>query len=302
MKEFEQRIRFFHVCTDGTSNGIVHFSDEDYEQANKVTAVSALKADVHIICYCHMSTHSHFVLWCGTYEMAVQFGEIYKHDYSLYVYKEHSISCVYRGVSVTVREIYDSWDLKGCIAYTLLNPVTARIVRSPEEYKWSSFNAYFQNPKTDLIPVSKLTSTQLRKIFRTHSDLKESGFMLDLEHHIDIKSFVDYKFVERIFGGVTMFFKVLAVTDCVGEELKYTELTSTVKYTDDDLRVEAIALAKKKFGRDDLDALPIEHKSRLVLPLRKKTGVALSRLARVLRLNIDYVKRLVGDSSDEQSH
>lgn len=300
MNGSEQRIRFFHVCTDGTSNGIVHFSDEDYEQANKTAAVCALKTDVHVMAHCHMSTHSHFVIWCSSYETAVEFGEIYKHDYSLYVYKEHKISCTYRGVSVTVREIYDSWDLKGCIAYTLLNPVTARIVTSPEKYKWSSFYAYFQKPETNLIPVSTISSTRLRKIFRTHYDLKESGFMIDAEGHIDLKSFVDYKFVENLFGGVTKFFKVLAVTDCAGEELKYTDLTLTVKYTDDDLRVEAVAIAKKKFGRDDLDALPIEQKSRLVLPLRKKTGAALSRLARVLRLNVDFVKKLVGDT-DEQS-
>lgn len=300
MNESEQRIRFFHVCTDGTSNGIVHFSDEDYEQADKTTAVSALKAGVHIVCHCHMSTHSHFVVWCNSKEDAMKFGETYKHDYSLYVYKEHKVSCVYRGVSVTVREIIDAWDLRGCIAYTLLNPVTARIVTSPESYKWSSFCAYFQKPGSGLIPVSELSSTQLRKIFRTHYDLKGSGFMVDEEGHIDVKTFVDYRFVEKLFGGVTKFFKVLAVTDCAEEELKYTDLASTVKYTDDDLRTEALALAKKKYGRDDLDALPLEQKARLVLPLRKKTGAVLSRLARVLRLNYQFVKRLVGDSSDDE--
>ncbi|MDO5442031.1 MAG: hypothetical protein Q4G10_00005, partial [Bacteroidia bacterium] len=285
MKDLAQKVLFFHVCTDGASNGIVHFSDEDYEQANKIAAIAAFKTGVRIIAHSHMSTHSHFAVWCGCREQAEDFGERFKHDYSIYVYHEHGISGVYRRIGATVRQILDIRDLKNCIAYVLLNPVAAHIVTHPENYRWSSFDAYFNTvPEDSPIPVSSLNGANTRKLFRTRLDISASGFLVDRDGRIILKSFVDYRFVERLFGGPTEFFRCLALTNSATEELKYLDTTvSVVRYSDEELRAEASGISQRLFSTRSVDFLTVEQKTKLLIPLQKKTGASASRLARILR-------------------
>lgn len=295
MKDLTQKALFFHVCTDGAANGIVHFSDEDYEQANKIAAAAAFKAGVRIVAHAHMSTHSHFVVWCSDSEQAVDFGEKFKHNYSIYIYHKRGISGVYRRIGTTVRQIVDIMDLKRCIAYVLLNPVAAHIVTHPENYKWSSFSAYFNaDSAEDTLPVSSLNGKSTRELFRTRQDISATGFLVDSGGRIVLKSFVDYRFVERLFGGPTEFFRCLALTNSASEELKYLEMTaSMVRYSDEEIRAEASGLAQRRYSTQSIDLLTVEQKTTLLEPLQKKTGASSSRLARILRMNPNLVKRLL---------
>lgn len=294
METSEQLVRFFHVCTDGTKNDDVFFCDEDYEQAQKIAAVAAFKTGVHVIVDCHMTTHSHFTVWCESKRQAQHFGDLFKHDYSIYVYETHGVSGVYREIPVTVREINDIWDLKNCIAYNLLNPVKAHIVAHPEEYRWSSFSCYFSHEKIQAIPLSSMSMRVACRLFHTHCDLRFSGLSVDEEGRVVLKSFVDYRFVERLFGSQTEFFKALALVDYAREELKYTPIIDTVRFSDDEIRAEAMALARTYFGTNSLLSLTLDQKTRMLRPLRKKTQATPARLARILRMNADLVKRLLG--------
>ena len=204
------------------------------------------------------------------------------------------MSGVYREIPVTVREINDSWDLKNCIAYNLLNPVKAHIVAHPEEYRWSSFSCYFSLEKIEAISLSSMSTRAACRLFHTHCDLRSSGLSVDEEGRVILKSFVDYRFVERLFGSQTEFFKSLALTDYAKEELKYTPIIDIVRFSDDEIRAEAVVLARTYFGTNSLAGLTLDQKTRLLNPLRKKTQATPARLARILRMNADFVKRLLG--------
>ncbi|MDO5442960.1 MAG: hypothetical protein Q4G10_04760 [Bacteroidia bacterium] len=294
MNTDEQAVRFFHVCTDGTKNDDVFFCEEDYEQAQKITATVAFRTGVHVIADCHMTTHSHFTVWCSSKQQAQLFGDCFKHDYSIYVYRQHQISGVYRDIPVTVREIRDVWDLRRCVSYTLLNPVKARVVAFPEDYRWSSFSCYFNSVELEAMPVASMPLRAVNRLFHTHCDLGSSGLFVDSSGRIVLKSFIDYRFVERLFGSQTEFFKSLALTDSAQEELKYTPIIETVRFSDDELRAEAMSLARFMFGTDALIKLTVEQKSRLLRPLQKKTYAAPARLARILRMNANLVRKLLG--------
>ena len=294
MKDFShdgEPVLFFHVCTDGETNGIVHTNDEDYRNAIIFSAVKAFLNNVRIIVFCHMSTHSHFVISCGSYEDAVNFIESFKRDFSRYISLKHGSSCVYRNVSSTPKLIQDSFYLKRCIAYVLLNPVVPKIVVRPEDYRWSSFNAYFRTgaSRRDCIPVSRLTQREIRRIFHTHSDLTSSGFLVDSDRQLVIESVVCHSLVEHLFGGRTEFFKALALTDSVVEELTY--VPRLVRYTDNEIFAEAAQLSASKFGTGKLNELTHKQKLVLLMPLKRKTGASATRLARVLRLNPAEVRR-----------
>lgn len=285
-------VRFFHICTDGTNNGVVHFDDADYRRAVSITAVNSEKCRVRLICYCHMSSHSHFVVCAESESDARTFGESYKHDYARYVSARHGIRGPLAGISCGIKEIHDSLYLKRCISYVLLNPVAAKIVRTPEEYRWSSFRAYF-NPLDDgVVRVSELGSRKCRKMLHTGIDLRESGLRLDCEGDVCLKSFVDYRFVERLYGSQTSLFKSLALTNSVTEEELYVD--HTVKYDDTELIAEVMALSVRRFNKTEFRQLTKDEKFKLIPAIVKKTGVTPKRLARILRVSPAEIISLLG--------
>ncbi len=304
----QRKISFFHISTDGTGNGIVHTSDEDYEQARRISAVVALRYNVRIECYAHMSTHSHFVIWAYTYEDAVNFAETYKREYSRYMNLRHNMSGIYRGVNAKPKVIKDIFHLKNCIAYVLLNPVAAKIVNRPEYYKWTSIGAYFGignsiNPERTTGNVklanagqskkaSDLTVNELRKIFRTRSDLKHSGFVLDGNGNMDDRSFVDYKYVENLFNSILGLYQGFHYCNSAQQEEIYVE--HTVKYNDNELRAEAERMSETKYGRKLVSELTKSEKIGLLQGLKRKTGASDSRIGRVLWMDSKEVRVYLG--------
>ena len=217
--------------------------------------------------------------------MARDFINGFKQDYGRYAYNAHRMPQTYLGIESEPIEIYDSFQLKRCITYVLLNPVVPKIVIRPEDYRWSSFNAYFNADRSreGYRDVSSLTFEQIRKIFHTHKNIKNSGIVLDADNEVVLKSIVGYETVERLFGGRTEFFKALALTDSVQEECTY--VPHIVKYNDNELYAEAVQLAQKKFGISDFQKLTHDQKLSLLLPIKRKTSSTALRIAKVLRLS-----------------
>lgn len=287
-------VRFFHVCTDGELNGIVHTCDDDYRQADIISALCAEKSAVHIVASVHMSTHSHFVIWCETLQQAKEFSLSYKRDYAHYASLTHGMYKVYSGIPADPKEICDVRYLRNCIAYVLLNPVIAGIVRRAEDYRWSSFDAYFNNATPVTYPVSSLPTRKCRQILKSRADISSSRLRIMADGSIYLKSFIDYSFVERLFAGRTEFYRCLALTDSVEQESIY--VSHEVKYDDNELYAEAAAISKMRFGKTSLTLLTKAEKISMLRSLRKKTGASPRRLARVLRLDPKFVLALFGDT------
>lgn len=284
-------VRFFHICTDGERNGIVHPCDEDFNQAIKIMAVKAWQYGVRIICYCFMSTHMHCVIRSNSYEKAGTFAEGFKRDYSKYISNKYNIRSIYQGINCKPIEITDRFYLKNCIAYVLLNPCAAHIVHRPEDFRWSSFDAYFNKSEIKGQGVGSMKDDKRRKVFRTRVDIKDSGMVIDYEGNLEKRSFVDFRFVENLFGSQTDFFKSLALTNSPVEEEKYVE--RTVHHTDNELFAEAMKMAGEKFGRNQLHLLTRDEKIRLIQTLNRKTKASEKRIGRILRLSPTDITHII---------
>ena len=293
--DISQNELFFHVCTDGARNGIIHTCTKDYYQATTLTAITAIRKNIDILCYCHMSTHSHFVIKCKTMFQAEDFAQSFKRDYSRYLFLEHGLSKSYENIDSKPREINDMFYLRDCIAYVLMNPVVPKIVNGPEHYKWSSFDAYYgfgYSCLNNAISVKDLSAAKLRRLFKTKFDFSDSNILLDSDMKIINSSFVDYKLVEKIFNGITDFFRSLAIINSVKEEEKY--VTRRIKYDDNELLAEAIDMTSKRFNVTELLRMTKEQKFHILVPLLKKTKASPKRIARVLRMNPGEVYKVIG--------
>lgn len=285
-------IRFFHISTDGTRNGVIHFDDADYLMANKICAVNAYKYNVHIICLVHMSSHSHMVVWAETSAAANAFAETYKKVYARYLAMNHGIRSAFKDIKCTPKPIGDQMYLKRCICYVLLNPVTARIAKSPEQYRWSSFSTYFNNEDDGVIDVSALGARESRRLLHCRDKMDGSGLRLDANGEVSLKSFIDYELVENLFGNLTYFHKNLAFTNCAEEEQKYVD--HNVRYDDTELIAEIIAVSGKRFGKTEFRQLTKEEKYSIIPALVRKTGATNKRIARLMRVSVEEIDRLLG--------
>lgn len=292
-----ETIRFFHACTDGTNRGIIHFNEKDYHQATNIMALAAHRNNVTIICYCHMSTHSHFVVWCKDIEDARAFSHDYKRDYSRYIFLEYGVNNIMEGVNAEPRLINGVYDLKNCIAYVLNNPVAANLCASPEEYPWSSFQAYFNATSIEGKEIAGLKVRDRRSILRTRENLDDCRFRVTEEGVIVDKSFVDYRFVENLYKLRTVFYRSLAITNSAIEEMKYVQ--NIVKYSDNEILTEAQSLANKLYGAESLNRLTKSQKLAIVPRLIKRTYASPARIARILRVRKDELLTLLGRKEGE---
>lgn len=307
--ESASEVRFFHTCTDGTNNGIIHFSDKDYNQAIKISAICAHKTEVDIICYCHMSTHSHWAVASPSFEQAKKFADEYKRNYARYAYLEHGEHKILKDIDCVPKEITTMIYLRNCICYILLNPVTAGIVKSPELYKWSSFPAYFSDLSTyqtcsesgvclntkqnNVINVKDLGTNECRRLLNTRANLTDSRLMINPDGTIVPWSLVDYKLVESLFRNRTEFYRSLALTNSSVEEAKY--VIKRNKYSDTEVMAECFELSKRMLNKESIQWLTREEKYRLVPHIRKITAASSNQIARILRLKSDEVSMLLGN-------
>lgn len=287
-----EQSRFFHVCTDGTSNGIIFTCDADFQTAIKISAILAYKMGIRIICYCHMTNHSHFVISSVSTAEAQNYIDTFKREYSVFANKEHGLEKVFRGVRSFVAEINDRFYLKNCISYVLMNPVAAKICRTAEEYKYSSFSAYFSAINVAGTSVRDVGVREMRRIFKTKVNLADSGFYIDNEQCLVPKSFVDYEFVNHLYGGQTWFFKSLALTNSVDEELKYSP--GVCRYSDVEIFSEISEISGKRFGEPKFLLLSKSQKLSLIPAIERRTNATPKRLARMLRLDPNEVSGILG--------
>lgn len=289
-------ICFYHVCTDGEDNGIVYTSENDYRQAITISAICAFKADVRIVCFCHMSTHSHFVIWSDSYDKADYFSNSFKRDYSRYFVLKYKTGPVYCGISAKPILIADRYYLMNCIAYVLNNPVAAKITARAEDYRWSSFNAYFNGSYDDSVPIERYGVRNIRNILKTKTKLQDAGFRINPDGSLNLKSYIDYRFVERMYGGKKEFYRSMAMTDNAVEEARY--VPHIVRFSDTELYAEALEISRQKYSTDTLNLLTKERKIALIMPLHRRTKASVERIARILRINPKEVKRYAGMIDD----
>lgn len=284
-------IKFFHICTDGTRNGIVHFCDADYRQAILISAISAYRHNVRMTAFCHMSTHSHFVIYCNSFEDAKSFADEFKKEYARFAARAHGERKIYKDIDCTPKQISDPFYLRNCISYTLMNPVVPQIVKRPEDYRWSSFEAYFNNAQYDTVKVSSLGKRKCRELLHTREDLSSSDLLIDPDGNLNLKSTVDYGFVERLFISRTDFFRSLAITDCIKEEERYVR--AVLNYSDTEILAEILSYASKHFKKNSIQDLTKDEKLKILMPILKKTRANAKRISRLLRLEVTQTASLL---------
>ena len=100
------------------------------------------KNNIKTIAYCIMKNHAHLLIKATKIQELSNFMHKINGNYARYYnYMENRVGYVFRD-RFKSQPIMSEKQLYNCIRYIHLNPVKAKIVENPEQYKYSSYRIY----------------------------------------------------------------------------------------------------------------------------------------------------------------
>ena len=167
-----------HVTQRGSRRQPAFFCEEDYHLYMKLMAKWWSRHDVSIWAYCLMPNHVHLVVVPSTPDgLARSIGQAHQR-YALKMNEREGWSGHFwqeRFASFVMDESY----LMAAVRYVELNPVRAKMVSQPEDYRWSSARAHLESEDDVLVtvrPMLELVSSW-RELLTTTDVKKENAIL-----------------------------------------------------------------------------------------------------------------------------
>ncbi|MBW6464335.1 MAG: transposase [Firmicutes bacterium] len=134
----------YHIITRGVNRQAIFEDDDDRQQYYMVLAKAKDKSPFELYAYCFMDNHVHLLIREG----AENVSDVMRRIGSSYVYRYNK---KYDRVGYLFQDRYrsepvcDDQYFMTVLRYIHNNPLKAGIVKSIEDYKWSSFDDYLKD-------------------------------------------------------------------------------------------------------------------------------------------------------------
>ena len=177
---------YFHVMVQGVNKEYIFNTQNYMEKYQKLIFLNSKKFNIQILAYCIMNNHAHMLIYTEKIEEMSKFMKNINTSYSMYYNNQKN------RVGVVFRNRYESEPIKdrkhliNCIAYIHNNPVKARIVTYPSQYKYSSYNNYVDGSIGE--NVINLTFGSIEGYIQVFNNLHKNT----QENFIDYAKNIDY--------------------------------------------------------------------------------------------------------------
>ena len=140
-----------HVVQRGNNRDACFFTDDDYRFYLDVLSDACRRYQVHVHAYVLMTNHVHLLLTPKFGESVSRVMQSLGRRYVQYVNKTYR-RCGTLWESRHKASLVDAEHyLLACYRYIELNPVAARMVNHPADYRWSSFSCNGWGRRDDLV-------------------------------------------------------------------------------------------------------------------------------------------------------
>ena len=167
-----------HIIQRGNNKDAVFFEEEDYRKYLTILNEAAIKHGVKIHAYVLMTNHIHLLATADTNTGISQLMQQIGRFYVPYVnFKYNRTGTLWEGrfkSSLVADDIY----LLACMRYIEMNPVRAKMVTSPQKYKWSSYHSNVRGTYDPLISEH----VSYKALARSRKKQQETYRDLFLEH------------------------------------------------------------------------------------------------------------------------
>ncbi|MCP4652139.1 MAG: hypothetical protein GY858_01990 [Candidatus Omnitrophica bacterium] len=132
---------FYHITSRGDNCKKIFISTYDFEKFLEYLLIAKDKYQFNLYAYCLMSNHYHLFLEILQPNLSRIMQYVNTSYTTYYNKKRNKTGHLFQGRFKSLLVDEDSYFLK-LTRYIHLNPVKAKMVDSPEKYRWSSFKGY----------------------------------------------------------------------------------------------------------------------------------------------------------------
>ncbi|MBU1044418.1 MAG: transposase [Candidatus Omnitrophica bacterium] len=144
----------YHVTSRGDDRKKIFIGESDFNKFLEYLKISQDKYNFYLYAYCLMGNHYHLLLETSQPNLS-KIMQYINTSYTIYYNKKnkkcgHLFQGRYKSILVEA-DVY----FKELTRYIHLNPVRAKIVAKPDEYRWSSYNDYLK-AKNEIIDIDRI--------------------------------------------------------------------------------------------------------------------------------------------------
>ena len=125
----------YHITSRGNRRSAIFYDDFDREVYWQYLEEARRNFSFHLHAYCHMTNHIHLQIET-IHHHPKDIMKMLNSRYAMYFNKRHRL----------VGHVF-----QGSGRYIHLNPVEAKMVKSPKDFRWSSYTAYVDSSITSIL-------------------------------------------------------------------------------------------------------------------------------------------------------
>lgn len=163
---------FFHIIVQGIKKEYIFNERKFLNSYKNLLLTYESKAGVKLLSYCIMNNHAHILIYTESIDKMSSYMKCVNTTFATFYNKENKrVGYVFKN-RYKSEPIYNESYLVNCITYIHNNPVKARIVKSPEQYIYSSYNDYINNKgiitPDKLLLVFNTTKLDIKNFIKIH--------------------------------------------------------------------------------------------------------------------------------------
>ncbi len=148
---------FYHITSRGDDRKKIFLSGTDYEKFLEYLEIAKDRFRFHLYAYCLMGNHYHLFIETLQPNLS-KIMQYINTSYTVYYNKKRKkTGHLFQGRYKSIMVDEDSYFLE-LTRYIHLNPVKAKIISLPQEYKWSSYKGYLKEKDDKYINYSEIKS------------------------------------------------------------------------------------------------------------------------------------------------
>lgn len=241
--------KIYHIIVRGNERKNIFVDDEDRKKIIQILVDKKKKNEYILYAYCLMNNHLHLLLK----EEGDNISRIMKRINTAYAYyfnkKYNRVGHVFQD-RFRSESVENDLYLISLIRYIHDNPVKAKIVNQPHQYKWSSYSLYLREQK------NIVDKEEILNLFSPDKS-KAIGLFTEFSYQQNNDTFIDY---QEVFREVKEITSIEKAKEHVSRYLK-----------EEGLQIESL---KNKANK--------EYRDKLIIELKTKTNLSTREIANVL--------------------
>jgi len=241
--------KIYHIIARGNERKDIFLDDEDKSKFFKIITNKKKKNEYILYAYCLMNNHLHLLLK----EEEDNISRVMRRINTAYAYyfnkKYNRIGHVFQN-RFRSEPVENDRYLISLVRYIHNNPVKAKIVNQPHQYKWSSYSLYLKEQK------SIINKEEILNLF-SFDRAKVIHLFTEFSCQQNNDTFMDYQEVFK-------------------EAKEITSVEKTKEYTSRYLKEKGLQIESLK------DKINKEYRDKLIIELTEKTNLSYREIANIL--------------------